>query len=126
MASVVHLRPHFSQDGAQRLLTQVETAMAAGADLGDRRAVIGELTQNLHRNIARLQNAMVELRAHGMACEPDGARIIRASEEACAEVLGRLGPLLKQADHVNVLLAAQEPDTPAQTMPARTFCDPGN
>ena len=115
MAALVHVRPRHSPAGARRLLAEVEAAVAGGAELGDRRVVIGELTRDLHRNFARLQSAIVELKAFGASCDPECLRMIRLGEQACAEVLDRLGPLLKQADRLNALLAAPIPPAPTSS-----------
>lgn len=105
MAEIAYLRTHYNQEGAQRVMDDVEQAVAAGVELGDRRPMMNALTSDLHRNYERLLSAVVELRATDAGQDPTGPALVKAAEEACSDLLRRLGPMLGQADRLNALLA---------------------
>ena len=97
MAAIAYLRPPCSRAGTERLLADVERAIAAGIDLGDRREAMRDVTRDLRRNHALLRSAIEDLTRLGAALDPESARLVALIEARGRDVLGYLGPLVGQA-----------------------------
>ena len=100
MGSVTYLRPAMGRREAERLLADVEAAVAAGRHLGDRRCVLGDIILGLQRSQAHLLDVIEGLRVERPSQDPTLAAQIVCLDETCSMLHTNISIMIRKANRL--------------------------